>query len=127
MDILLDTHVFIWFSQDFSELSEKAKYIIRDPENPCYVSIVTFWEMAIKISLDRLEVKYPLTEVLDICSDNGIKLLPLKFAHVLRIRNLPLHHKDPFDRMLIAQCQVENISLITKDETLRKYDIDIIW
>lgn len=127
MSFLLDTHTFLWFLNGSEELSEKAKAIIEDSNQLKYISIISFWEISIKISLKKLELEVPSKELLIQAIKNGFEILPLTFEHTTGILDLELHHKDPFDRILISQAIAENLKIITKDIQFEKYPISIIW
>ncbi|WP_304068941.1 type II toxin-antitoxin system VapC family toxin [Pedobacter glucosidilyticus] len=127
MSFLLDTHNFLWFLNGSEELSEKAKAIIEDINQLKYMSIASFWEISIKISLKKLELGVPSKELLIQAIKNGFEILPLTFEHTTGIIDLEPHHRDPFDRILISQAISENLKIITKDAQFEKYPISIIW
>ena len=128
MKILLDTHVFIWMASTPEKLSDKAKKAILDHNNQLYLSSVTLWEMQIKLNLGKLKLKIPLKEMCDtMISNNAIELLSIGNSHIWQLDNIEKHHKDPFDRMLIAQAQVENMKILTKDKIIPMYSVEIIW
>ena len=127
MKLLLDTHALIWFSQADNNLSQTAKSAITNPENACFVSIVSFWEMAIKIKTGKLKLKFSLEDLKNLAMQNDIKILPITFAHILPITTMDLYHSDPFDRLLIAQAICENMAIISKDEKFSYYDVSVIW
>jgi PIN domain nuclease of toxin-antitoxin system len=109
-------------------LSRKALELIQDPENTLLLSAASIWELAIKQSLGRLEIKTPLEDLISSRPQNrNLQFLPINHEHALATVNLPFHHKDPFDRLLVAQCQVEKIPLLTPDKVLEKYAISIVW
>ena len=113
MKILLDTHIFLWWDNAPGQLSEQIKTICEDPANTLVLSVVSVWEMQIKQQLGKLTLRLPLSELIeDQQKTNGIEILSIHLAHVLALQTLPPHHKDPFDRLLIAQANAENISLI---------------
>ena len=125
---LLDTHVFIWWIQDNKQLSKKVRKIISDPANEIYISSASIWEMSIKCRLGKLEIKGFSEEFLKKqIIGNSFSFLPISLQHSFRIYELEISHKDPFDHMLIAQAQVENCAIITKDELFKKYDVEIKW
>lgn len=121
MNILLDTHTFIWYVEGSAELSLRAKSHIEDPANQCYVSLVSLWEMSIKISLGKLSLKGDFDTVLEDVAKNGFDLQPIIFEHVRENTALSWHHKDPFDRLLIAQCIVEGMPFISRDDIFDAY------
>ena len=128
MKLLLDTHAFLWFVGDDFRLSGQAKTVMESPENELWLSIASLWEMAIKYSLDKLELTDPLGTFLDQqLSDNQIQLLPIDKPHVIHLGQLPFHHRDPFDRMIIAQGIVESLPLVSIDQHFPAYDVELIW
>jgi len=128
MRLLVDTHAFLWFANGQSELSSSAQALIESPENTVLLSVASLWEMAIKMSLTKLTLPKSLdTFVLELVTDNTITLLPIFLNHVAAIVDLPLHHKDPFDRMLIAQAKVEQILIISRDEAFDAYGVKRLW
>lgn len=126
MDYLLDTHVVIWAITDDKRLSSKLKTILVNKSNKCFISIVSFWEIGIKFSLGRLELSTDLNEIFDIINRLGIEILPISPTHILENSKLIFHHNDPFDRLLIGQAISENLTILTKDEQFKKYEISII-
>ena len=127
MDILLDTHAFIWFINGDKQLSKKSIEIITDIKNDCYLSIASIWEIAIKMSLNRLKIKGGLSNINEFLTGNNIKLLPITFEHIQTLLGLPFHHRDPFDRIIIAQSIKENLTIVTKDDSIKRYKIKIFW
>lgn len=120
--LLLDTHVLLWWLEDSPELSEDLKDRI-DSELEVHVSAATVWELSIKTALGKLEIPDDLTEVLE---QSGLSELPIRFHHAERAGRLPPVHRDPFDRMLIAQALTERLTLVTRDELIHKYDVPIL-
>lgn len=128
MNYLLDTHTFLWFINDDSSLSSTAKTLIEDPENIIYMSVASVWEMAIKVSLEKLEIPSPFTEFIDEqMRVNAITLLHIKTEHIGIVATLPFHHRDPFDRLIIAQSQNENFPVIGRDSIFKNYEIHCYW
>jgi PIN domain nuclease of toxin-antitoxin system len=127
MNLLLDTHAFIWFVEGSPELSSKAKNSILDVNNIKYVSIVSLWEMSIKLAQGKLDLNNSFDTVLNDIYDNGFQLYDINFSHILENTRLAWHHKDPFDRLLISQAIVDNLSVISKDENFPNYPISIVW
>lgn len=127
MNNLLDTHTFIWFIEDAKELSPAAKKIIEAEDAANYISVATLWEIAIKLSLGKLELKKPFSEINKLIELNGFLILPVDFQDTLAVSQLPFYHRDPFDRILIAQCVNKNLTLITIDENAAKYDVKTLW
>ena len=122
---LLDTHAFIWWLENSKQLSPHARGLIANPNANVYVSHASLWEIAIKQSIGRLE--FPVELLDSLLDDNGFELLTIKTAHIIQSSTLPLHHRDPFDRLLIAQAQIESFGLISKDSHFPDYDIDLYW
>lgn len=125
MEYLLDTHAFIWWLEDSDQLSGKARSIIENNSNKIYLSLASQWEMAIKVSIGRLE--FPLEDIQTLTVDNGFEPLAITTEHIIHTSRLPLHHRDPFDRLLIAQAQLESLCLISKDRYFPQYDVELIW
>ena len=126
MDLLLDTHSLIWFLNGDEKLSDKAKSVIEDSTNLKNVSIATIWEIAIKISLDKFKFPKGFKHFLDMVVDNGFEILPITFEHALELSTLEFIHRDPFDRLLIAQCKADKLIIVTTDDNIKRY-IETIW
>jgi PIN domain nuclease of toxin-antitoxin system len=126
MKILLDTHIFIWFVENDDQLSLSLKQYIDNIQNEIYVSIATLWEIAIKVSLGKLEMSIDILTLIAKIEENGFVILPILPSHSLCVSKLPFHHRDPFDRMLIAQAITEQIYVISKDGSFPFYEIDLI-
>jgi PIN domain nuclease of toxin-antitoxin system len=128
MRILIDTQSIIWFAENNPQLSKAARAAMEDSENTCYISMASFWEMSIKINLGKLYVNgLTLTEFMDEIEENAFKTLDILRPHILENERLPLHHRDPFDRLIIAQSIVENMPIITSDDAFDAYSITRIW
>jgi PIN domain nuclease of toxin-antitoxin system len=127
MRYLLDTHSLIWFLEDDKRLSDTAKDIFSDDNADIYLSIVSLWEMAIKIGLGKLKLSQSLEQVIDTLEQQSISLLSVKPAHVLAVLNLPFEHRDPFDRLLIGQALVENMKFLSNEALFLRYGVDRIW
>ncbi len=128
MKVLIDTHVFLWWITDSPKLSENARKTIASSKNQVYVSAASGWEISIKASIDRLTLpESPEKFVPEQLRVNAFSQLPIELYHALYTIRLPRHHRDPFDRILIAQSILEKMSLVTKNETFSKYDVDILW
>jgi len=127
MRYLLDTHTLLWFLQAEPQLPEKVANEITNIENNCYVSIASLWEIAIKINLGKLTVKFPFVKFASYLADNDIEVLQIGFDHLIQVATLDLYHRDPFDRIIIAQGLVENLTIITKDENFPSYTDRILW
>jgi PIN domain nuclease of toxin-antitoxin system len=109
------------------KLSIKSKEIIENQDNYKFVSIASVWEIAIKISLDKFKFDKGLKKFLDLIDDNGFDLIPISFDHALAVSTLKFIHRDPFDRLIVSQAMVDNLTIITKDEHIVQYDIKSIW
>jgi len=127
MNLLFDTHAFLWFSEDNPSLSKKTKLIIENPENNCFISMASLWEMAIKISLKKLNIKLNFNQMLEEIYKHDFILLPIDFDHTVELTSMDFHHRDPFDRLIIAQSIVENLTIISIDKVFDKYNIKRIW
>lgn len=127
MNLLLDTHTYIWFSANKPELSSAVKKLIEDSQNSSYISIASLWEMSIKISLGKLAIDKDFKDLLKDLSESGIEILPISFEHVLKSGTLAFHHRDPFDRIIIAQALCENMKLLSADVIFDQYMANRIW
>lgn len=128
MKILFDTHAFLWFCRGDKKLSAKARHIIEDEATVLFLSVASVWEMAIKLSLGKLHFQKPFeTMIPDLLDQNGIFLLPLQMDHIFSLIQLPFHHRDPFDRLLIAQAITERTPFLSCDEMFDKYQVERLW
>jgi len=127
MKYLLDTHTVIWHLDDSPRLPPKTKEIIGSNENRLYISSVSLWEIALKLSLDKLELRFTLEEFLDKVKNSDVAILQIEDDYLKRLVALPFIHKDPFDRLLISTALVEGLTIITMDENIRKYDVPWVW
>ena len=128
MNYLLDTHTFLWFLTDDPQLSRKGKSVIDDPETNKYVSIASFWEIAIKLSKGKLELTQPFSTLMAQMELNGFELLSISFEHTLELSTLPHHHGDPFDRIIISQAITEKYIAISRDKNFDKYNgLQLLW
>jgi PIN domain nuclease of toxin-antitoxin system len=128
MSILFDTHALLWLVNGSALLSENAKSLFSEPQNDFYLSLASVWEMAIKIKIGKLHVPSPLKQFIsEQLPLNGIKILNIKLEHVIEVADLPLHHRDPFDRLIIAQGLVENLPIITVDKIFDDYGVQRLW
>jgi PIN domain nuclease of toxin-antitoxin system len=128
--LLLDTHAFLWLIAGDTSLSLKAREAIEAPESQPFLSMASLWEMAIKISLGKLTLNFeePFAEAIDAqMRANGVTLLPLALAHVGQVAVLPFHHRDPFDRLIIAQALVEELPIVGRDHSFDPYGVRRIW
>jgi PIN domain nuclease of toxin-antitoxin system len=122
--LLLDTHTVLWFTEDSPRLTAPSIQAIEDPANEILLSAVVPWEIAIKRAVGKLEAS---DEYLRLLRDAGVVELPVTIAHTQAVEYLPHHHGDPFDRLLIAQAQLEGATIVTDDIRIRKYDVATIW
>jgi PIN domain nuclease of toxin-antitoxin system len=128
MKLLLDTQVFLWFITDNPRLSTPANSAIEDPANTIYVSLASAWEMAIKASLGKLIFAEPLSVLLPReLSSNGFHQLPIKLPHIVATATMPFHHRDPCDRLLIAQATIEQMTVASSDPAFDLYGINRLW
>lgn len=128
MKLLLDSHTFKWWRDEPNKLSSAAFTEISNPNNDVFLSVVTVWELQIKIALNKFTVTGGLEKaVKDEQQNNGFQMLPINLSHALYLENLPLHHKDPFDRLLISQAIVENMTLVSADANFANYQVNLLW
>lgn len=128
MKYIFDTHAFIWWDSEPTTLSNKVLSICQDPNNILVFSVVSAWEMQIKAQLGKLNLTLPLGQMISGQQNtNQIQVLSCNLEHVLALDSLPFHHKDPFDRLLIAQANVENAILLSKDHIMSKYQVNVTW
>lgn len=121
MKYLIDTHIFIWFIQNSTKLDKEAKQLIEADGNEILISIASLWEISIKNSIGKLNLVRGFDAMSDYLKDNSIKILPLTFAHAVENNRLPFHHRDPFDRIIVAQAIVENLGFISADPVFDDY------
>lgn len=128
MKLLLDTHAFLWWVGAGRPLSRRAGSAIGSGRNECFVSIATGWEIAIKVSLGSLRVEGSLDRFLpDQIAANGFQPLPIDLRHAARVATLPFHHRDPFDRLLVAQALEEELAVVTADPVFAEYGLKRVW
>ncbi len=125
MNYLLDSHTFLWWVDDSRQLSDISREIIHDGSNRIFLSLASQWEIGIKVSIGRLE--FPMDQLEDTVEQNGFELLAMTTKHIIESTSLPMHHRDPFDRMLIAQARLESLTLISKDAVFPDYDVALVW
>lgn len=124
---LLDTHVVLWLAASPEQLSETAKKVLLDSSVHLYVSIASAWEVAIKISLGKLQLTGGVDGFFQICADNGIQILPVKQSHLSLVQCMPFHHRDPFDRLLLATAQTEDLTMLSADSQIYRYNLAWVW
>jgi PIN domain nuclease of toxin-antitoxin system len=128
MRILLDTHTFLWYCIGNNRLSYTAKTLIEDKKIQPLLSVASLWEIAIKLSLGKLRLNQSFEKLIpDQLQQNGIDCLPLEMRHFISLIDLPFHHRDPFDRLLIAQALAESMPLLSADAVLDAYPIKRLW
>ncbi|MCY7347145.1 MAG: type II toxin-antitoxin system VapC family toxin [Pyrinomonadaceae bacterium] len=128
MKLLLDTHTLLWFIAGSPQLSATARNLIEDAAHEKYVSIASLWETAIKISIGKMTLAAPFDVLFPHqLKSNGFELLPIKIRHASAMTTLPFHHRDPFDRILIAQTIVENMNLVSVDAVFDDYPVTRLW
>jgi PIN domain nuclease of toxin-antitoxin system len=126
--ILLDTHTFLWWNEASPRLSKKALVLVADPANTVLLSVVSAWELVLKTQTGKLRLpESPSVYVPTRMGHYAMEALPVTLAHVLASEALPFHHRDPFDRLLIAQAIVEGIPIVTADPEFRRYKIKVAW
>ncbi|MFM8286388.1 MAG: type II toxin-antitoxin system VapC family toxin [Planctomycetaceae bacterium] len=128
MRLLLDTHAFLWFVLDDPQLSSTARNLIEEPANEVEVSPATYWEIAIKIKLGKYALPQPYQEFMEAqLALNDFRILPIEPRHTALLTTMPFHHKDPFDRLLVAQALSESVSMISIDSQLDAYGVQRVW
>lgn len=128
MNLLLDTHAFLWFMEGSDRLSQRARIEIESGSGRRILSVASAWEMAIKASLGKLVLTKPLGELLPVLlADSGIELLPIEVPDLARVAALPFHHRDPFDRLLAAQALERGLTLVSTDVAFDAYGVARMW
>ncbi len=128
MRVLLDTHAFLWFITDDPKLSAKGRATIADPDHEILISPASYWEIAIKVRLGKYPLSVPFETFISQGIDaNDFEILPIEPKHAAALTTLPFHHRDPFDRLLIAQALVEQMPLLSADSAFDAYPITRIW
>jgi PIN domain nuclease of toxin-antitoxin system len=128
MRILLDTHTFLWWITDDQRMSSRARELMADGRSDLFFSVASGWEIAIKAGLGRIKLPSPLGRFLvGQLRENRIEVLAIEMAHALHVHTLLQRHRDPFDRMLVAQAQLEKLSILTADRHIAKYEADVVW
>jgi PIN domain nuclease of toxin-antitoxin system len=124
----MDSHAFLWFVGDDPQLSDTARNLIVDPANEVYLSLTSVWELTIKVSSGKLTLAQPPEQFFpEQLQRNDFQLLPISLSHATRVASLPVHHKDPFDRLLVAQSLIEPMPLISADAILDLYGVQRFW
>lgn len=128
MNVLLDTHVLLWFFMGDKRLSKRARKVIESRDTVCLFSDASLWEISIKQSIGKLDLAEPFESRLTAAlSRNGIDSLPIQKSHLFGVARLPFHHRDPFDRLLISSALVENLSIVSDDAAFAAYDVNLVW
>lgn len=129
MRFLLDTHAFIWLGcGNLDALGKEALKAYEDTDNEILLSMASLWEMAIKINIGKLSLSKPLKDLIKSTESSGISILPISADHILKYQTLPLHHSDPFDRLIISSAYTENMTVLTCDDKFALYDqLSILW
>jgi PIN domain nuclease of toxin-antitoxin system len=127
MRLLLDTHAFLWFVAGHARLSRSARRALEQDEATLFLSAASVWEMAIKASLGRLSLPETAAAYVAGKLQTGMQMLPLEWSHAAAVETLPFHHRDPFDRVLVAQAQIEDLSIVSGDPVFRKYGVRVVW
>jgi PIN domain nuclease of toxin-antitoxin system len=128
MRLLLDTHVLLWWHDQPARLTDTAYGAMNDLGDDVFISVVSGWEIQIKAQLGKLTLSKPLSAILqEEQATNGFRLLPVTMDHVYALDSFPLHHRDPFDRLLIAQTHQEGLTLVTHDPKLSAYSVSLLW
>jgi PIN domain nuclease of toxin-antitoxin system len=126
--ILLDTHAFLWWNEANPTLSKRARGVLSNPRNVLVLSVMSAWEMVIKTRAGKLRLPEPPSVYIPTrAAHYGIEILPVSLAHVLAAESLPPHHRDPFDRLLVAQAGVEQIPILSADPQVRQYSVEVVW
>jgi PIN domain nuclease of toxin-antitoxin system len=127
MKLLLDTHVFLWWINNDRRLGQNTRAILKNPKSDVVFSVASAWEIAIKARLGHFRTPLDLASFLaDQIARNGFRILPVELAHAVRVRHLDDHHRDPFDRLLVAQADTEDLILATSDPSIRRYPVTVL-
>ena len=127
MNLLLDTHTVLWLAANSPKLSQSAKDAMFNAGNQKFVSMASAWEVAIKYSLGKFRLVNGVAEFFKIVEDNNFLLLPIERTHVARVESLPFHHRDPFDRLLVAAALCEELAIVTADAHIPAYGVPCVW
>jgi len=128
MKLLLDTHAFLWLNNDVEQLSETVETLCNAGTHEFYLSMASAWEMQIKNQLGKLTLDTSVEELVNKNrQENNIQLIPIELAHISYLKQLPQHHKDPFDRMIIAQAIMESMTIVSVDRVFINYDVNVLW
>jgi PIN domain nuclease of toxin-antitoxin system len=125
--LLIDTQAFLWANDAVEKLSHRAKRAILNPRNECVLSMASCWEMGIKVKRERLKLPFRFEALPDLLAEMHMDMLPISLKHIARIGVLPLFHKDPFDRLLVAQAMEEGLRVVSSDREFNRYGIERVW
>jgi PIN domain nuclease of toxin-antitoxin system len=126
--VLIDSHALIWATVEPHRISPRARQLLSRPEHELLFSMVSLWELSIKISNGKLTpLGASITDVIEVLKQRGAQLLPIRIGHIVRLESLPLHHRDPFDRLLVAQALEEDLAILSSDRLLHQYSAKIGW
>lgn len=128
MKLLLDTHAFLWLRSEPEKIPQSVLEAYYNINNDVFLSMISIWEIQIKHQLGKLELNIPLQDLIDTqTQNNGLKILAITPEHIYALNKMPFYHKDPFDRLLIAQAKLENLQLASADSVFRQYQVDLFW
>ncbi len=127
MKLLLDTHAFLWFMAGDPRLSGAARNAIEESEGEWWLSAAGVWEIAVKASLGRVTLPLPVAQYIADKVRQGLRVLSIDWPHAAAVERLPFHHRDPFDRLMVAQAQADGLAIVTKDAAFAKYDVRVVW
>jgi len=128
MNILLDTHVFLWLRSSPEKIPEKLLSAYHDLNNDFFISLASIWEIQIKQQLGKLEIDLPLRDLIEQQRmNNGLQILSIEAEHIFALKDLPFYHKDPFDRMILVQSKLENLKLASSDNVFVDYGMELFW
>jgi len=127
MKYLIDTQILTWMIIDTPKIPDKINKIIKDSKNEIFVSSISIWEIAIKTSIGKLTFPFELRKIREVIKNMNISILDISTEHLINVAELPFHHKDPFDRLIISQGMIEKLPIISSDNHFTKYKIKIIW
>lgn len=126
MQVLIDTHILIWFLEGNSLLSNQRQKILTDSQNEVFISIASLWELAVKLSIGKITLSKSLLQIIQQIDTENIEILPILPQHVLEVEKLTFHHRDPFDRIIIAQAKFDGLNLMSEDVEFSKYSVKMI-
>jgi len=127
MNLLLDTHALLWFLSGDQRIPLKTVATVADTSNDCYISIASLWEVSIKLGLGKLSLDFSFREFPQKLELIEVRQLPMTISHLDRLRSIPNHHRDPFDRLIISQAIEEDMTVVTKDPVFREYPVQVLW